>query len=178
MQIEIVGKEGFKPTEAIIDYVERRLEKPISLFNENLITSVRVTLKKQKSISKVEVTMYCKGITLRSEVSDPDMYKAIDKTNDKLVSQVRKHKTRITDKFARQGIKEVYNQELFDSKDEVIKKLVRRKLYVLNPMSVSDALLEMEMMGHDFYVFLNEETNHVNVCYIRSDGDYALIETR
>ena len=100
MRIEIVGKNGFVPTKAIENYVRKRLQKPISLFKPEWILSVRVVLKQYPGKYKVEVTMPCKGITLRSEVTDSDMYRAIDKTNDKLVAQVRKHKEKLTKHLA------------------------------------------------------------------------------
>lgn len=180
MRIEIVGKGGYVPSITVKDYIEKRLAKPIKMFNPELILSVTVVLKSYSNTNKVEVTMPCKGITIRSETSDPDMLRAIDLTSDKMVTQIRKHKTKLKDHFQRQGIKEIYTdvfEEDIKIKQAVAKKLSKRKNFHLMPMSVNEALLEMEMVDHDFYVFLNEETNQVNVCYKRKDGDYALIET-
>ncbi len=181
MKFEIIGKNGFVPTEAIEAYVKKRLNKPIGMFNPEWILSVRVVLKLYKDRGKVEVTMPCKGITLRSEASDPDMYRAIDKTSDKLVSQIRKHKTKLKNHMAKKGIKDIYAESFVIDPEQQAKeqaqKLVKSKKYDLVPQTVDEAILEMEMMGHDFYLFLNKETNKVNVCYIREDGDYAVIET-
>lgn len=180
MHIEIVGKDGYVVSETVKDYLYKRLAKPIKMFNPELILSITVVLKSYSNTNKVEVTMPCKGITIRSETSDPDMLRAIDFTVDKMVAQIRKHKTKLKDHFKKQGIKEIYTEAFIDNKsvkEEVGKKLSKRKNYHLLPMSVNEAILEMEMVDHDFYVFLNEETNQVNVCYRRKDGDYALIET-
>lgn len=183
MRIDIVGKNGFVVSKPVEDYLRKRLAKPIDIFSPELILSVKVVLKQYPGKNKVEVTMPCKGITIRAEASDPDMYRAIDMTADKLVTQVRKHKTKLRDHFKRQGAKDIYSPE-FSQEEEMLaqeqlsKKLVKRKMFHLLPLTVNEALLEMEMMGHDFYVFLNRETNQINVCYIRKDGNYALIETK
>lgn len=182
MHIEILGKNGYVPTKSVEDYVKKRLAKPIGIFSPELIIKVTVVLKSYPSTNKVEVTMPSKGITFRSEARDEDMLKAIDMTSDKLVTQIRRHNRKLKDHFNKLGIKEIYAQDDFFEderviKKEAVKKLVKRKRYHLLPMTVDEALLEMEMVDHDFYVFLNEQTNQVNVCYRRDDGDYALIET-
>lgn len=182
MNIEILGKDGYVPGKSVEDYVRRRLSKPIGIFEPELILSVTVVLKSYSNTNKVEVTMPSKGITFRSEASDPDMFKAIDMTSDKLVTQIRKHNRKLKNHFNKQGIKDIYAEQDFFEDEEVIKKeaakkLVKTKRYHLLPMTTDEALLEMEMVDHDFYVFLNEETNQVNVCYRRDDGHYALIET-
>ncbi len=182
MRIEIVGKNGYVPTKAVEDYVRKRLAKPINIFNPELILSVTVVLKEYPNTTKVEVTMPSKGITFRSEANDPDMLRAIDMTSDKLVAQIRKHNKKLKSHFHKQGIKDIYAQQDYVEDEEQLKqqaskKLVKTKQYHLIPMSVDEALLEMEMVDHDFYVFLNEKTMAVNVCYRRRDGDYAVIET-
>lgn len=182
MRIEILGKDGYIAGKSVENYVKKRLAKPIGIFSSELILSVTVVLKSYSNTNKVEVTMPTKGITFRSEAKDPDMYRAIDMTSDKLVTQIRKHNRKLKDHFNKQGLKNIYAEhDIFEDekliKQEASKKLVKSKRYHLMPMTVDEALLEMEMVDHDFYVFLNEETNQVNVCYRRDDGDYALIET-
>lgn len=182
MRIEIVGKGGFKVGPKVEEYLKRRLAKPIEIFSPDLILSVNVAFKKYSSTNKIEVTMPCKGITIRAEAKDPDIYRAIDMVSDRLVTQIRKHKTKLKDHFQKQGLKSIYSAEFTQEEEkqaqkQMSKKLVKRKMFHLLPLTVNEALLEMEMMGHDFYVFLNSETNQINVCYIRNDGDYALIET-
>ncbi|MFA5719578.1 MAG: ribosome-associated translation inhibitor RaiA [Acholeplasmataceae bacterium] len=183
MRYEIIGKNGYNPTEAVENYVKKRLKKVISAFNPNWVLSVRVVLKTYKDHAKVEVTIPGKGITLRSESADADMYRAIDKTSDKLMAQVRKHRDKLTDHLAKKGIKDLYSKEFLEDTEDIAKEvlsheIVRNKEVELSPMSVNQAMIEMEMIGHDFYVFLNEETKKVNVIYIREDGDYAVIETK
>lgn len=182
MRYEILGKNGYVPTRQVETYVKKRLEKVISFFNPQWVIGVRVVLKEYKDHSKVEVTIPCKGITLRSEVSDPDIYRAIDKTSDKLIAQVRKYKDKLSNHLAKKGIKDIYSKEFNEDTEAIVKEvlaghLVKSKQLELKPMSVEQALIEMEMMGHDFYIFLNEMTNKVSVVYLREDGDFAVIET-
>lgn len=181
MRFEIIGKNGYVPTKKEEEYIKKRLEKPINVFNPDWILSVTVVLKQYKDRSKVEVTIPGKGITLRSEASEADMFRAIDKTRDKLMTQIRRHKTKLTNHLAKKGVKDIY-ADTFEvtpelEAEERAKKIVKSKKFTLTPMTVDQAIVEMEMTGHDFYVFLNKETDKVNVCYIREDGNYAIIET-
>lgn len=181
MKYDIIGKNGFEPTEAIKNYVIKRMNKVVSFFDPKLILDVRVVLKVYKDHHKVEVTVPAKGIILRSETSDQDMYTAIDKSVDKLISQIRKHKEKLKAHLTKKGNAKVFSD---DFETEAIEKeilastVVKNKEVKLEPMTVEEALMEMEMSGHDFYVFLNQATNRVNVAYIREDGDYAVIETK
>jgi len=181
MKYDIIGKNGFEPTEAIKNYVIKRMNKVVSFFDPALILDVRVVLKVYKDHHKVEVTVPAKGIVLRSETSDQDMYTAIDKSVDKLISQIKKHKEKLKAHLTKKGNSKVYSD---DFETEALEKeilagtVVKNKELKLEPMSVDEALVEMEMSGHDFYVFLNASTNKVNVAYIREDGDYAVIETK
>jgi len=181
MKYDIIGKNGFEPTEAIKNYCQKRLNKVVSFFDTELIHEVRVVLKVYKDHHKVEVTIPAKGIILRAEVSDQDMYTAIDKSVDKLVAQIKKHKDKLKSHLIKQGLKKVYSEEFETEsieKELLASQLVKNKEVKLQAMSVDQALIEMEMSGHDFYVFLNEATNQVNVAYIREDGDYAVIATK
>lgn len=181
MKFEIIGKNGYVPSQKEEAYLKKRLEKPIKMFNPEWILSVTVILKEYKDKCKVEVTIPGRGITLRSEASDVDMLRAIDKTRDKLMTQIRKHKTKLSNHLAKKGVKDIYAESFeVDSEleaQERAKKIVKNKQFTLTPMTVDQAIVEMEMTGHDFYVFLNKETGKVNVCYIREDGNYAVIET-
>src|SRR5690554_2089255 len=183
MRFEIIGKNNYVVTKAIEDYVHKRLDKVFNSLHENWVISARVLLKQYRDHGKVEVTIPCKGITLRSEASGPDMYSSIDKTVDKLLSQVRKHKEKLTNHLAKKGIKDIYSKQFLKdteviSKEVLAQELVKSKEIELTPLTIDEAIIEMEMMGHDFYIFINKETNRVNVCYLRSDGDYAVIETK
>ena len=180
MKFEILGKNGFVPTDAIKAYAEKRFNKVVSFFGPEVISEVRVVCKVYKDHHKIEVTIPAKGTVLRAEVSDPDMYAAIDKANDKLVSQIRRHKDKLKNNLEKEGIKQAYSQE-FDAesleKEIIASQLVKNKKVQLKPMTSQEAIAAMELSGHDFYIFLDQESNHTHVVYRRHDGDYAIIET-
>lgn len=181
IMIEIIGKNGFVPTEAIKQYAEKRLSKIESMFSDDAINRIRVVTKVYSNHHKVEVTVYAVGQTIRAEVSDPDMYAAIDKSIDKLAVQVRKHREKLQAHFEKEGIADGFSTE-FDAesleKELKASTLVKNKVVELAPMTVDDAITAMELAGHDFYVFLDSETNKTNVVYKRQDGDYAVLETQ
>ncbi|MBN3490710.1 ribosome-associated translation inhibitor RaiA [Acholeplasma equirhinis] len=178
MRYEIIGKNGFQPTESINAYIEKRLNKIISLFDARSIDNVRVVLSVYKTFSKVEVTIPAPYVLLRSEVKDPDMYAAIDKSVDKLSQQIRKHKTKIRHHFEKGGKNPAFSKE-FDAEamDKEVKasSLVKQKKFAIKPMSVDDAIAQMELSGHDFFIFLDLETFDPQIVYRREDGDYAVI---
>ncbi|MFH0766975.1 MAG: ribosome-associated translation inhibitor RaiA [Bacillota bacterium] len=180
MKFEVLGKNGFVPTDAIKDYAEKRFNKVVSFFGPEVVSEVRVVCKVYKDHTKIEVTIPAKGTVLRAEVADVDMYAAIDKANDKLVAQIRRHKDKLKHNLEKDGIKQAYSNE-FDAesleKDILASQLVKNKKVDLTPMTSQEAIAAMELSGHDFYVFLDKETSRTNVVYRRDDGDYAIIET-
>lgn len=180
MLIEIVGKNNFEPSEAIKKYAENKLQKVVRLFGEGTISKIRVVTKVYSDRHKVEITVYAKKDLIRAEVSEPDMYAAIDLSIDKLVGQVKRNRDRIKNHLEKKGIKEVYSQE-FDAealeKELKASTLVKNKVVELVPMSKEEAILQMELSDHDFYVFLDSATMKTNVLYKRKDGDYAIIQT-
>lgn len=178
---EIIGKNGFVPTEAIKQYAIKRLSKVESLFSDEAINRIRVVTKVYSNHHKVEVTVYATGQIIRSEVSDQDMYVAIDKSIDKLVAQVRKHRDKLKAHFEKEGISQGFSNE-FDAesleKELVATQLVKNKVIDLKPMTLDEAITEMQLQGYDFFVFLDEETDKTNVVYQREDGDFAVLETK
>ncbi len=181
MKFEVLGKNGFNPTDAIKAYAQKRFEKVVSFFGPEVVDEIRVVCKVYKDHHKVEVNVFSGKTIVRAEVSDEDMYAAIDKANDKLVSQIRKHKDKLKNHLEKEGIKQAYSQE-FDAeqleKDILAAQLVKNKKIDLRPMTSEEAISAMELAGHDFYVFLDQETRKTNVVYRRDDGDYAIIETQ
>jgi putative sigma-54 modulation protein len=180
MKFEVVGKNGFAPTNAIKLYAEKKLNKVVSFFGPEVISEVRVVCKVYKDHHKVEVTIPAKGTVLRAEVADIDMYAAIDRASDKLVAQIRRHKDKLKHNLEKEGIKQAYSNE-FDAesleKDILASQLVKNKKVELVPMTSHEAIAAMELSGHDFYVYLDKGTDRTNVVYRRDDGDYAIIET-
>lgn len=180
MIIEIIGKNNFQPSDAIKKYAEDKLKKVINLFGDDTISKIRVLTKVYPSHHKVEITVFATKQLIRSEVSDPDMYAAIDLSIDKLVGQLKRNRERVRSHLEKTGLKDVFSQE-FDAlaleKELKAKQLVKNKKIDLFPMTKEEAILQMELLGHDFYVFLDKESEKTNVLYLRNDGDYAVIET-
>ena len=171
MKIEIVGKNGFTPSDANKEYAIKKLGKLEGLLSDYDNVSARVVCKVYKAYHKVEVTIPSKNIILRAEVMDADIYAALDGAIDKLVNQVRKYNDKIKDKLGKQSIRQMGEEPKAQS------KIVRAKNVDLEPMTAEEAIDQMELLGHDFFVFLDKETRKTNVVYLRTDGDYAVIET-
>jgi len=172
MKVEIVGKNGFNPSDANKDYAVKKLGKLEGLLQDYDNISARVVCKVYKTYHKVEVTIPSKNIILRAEVTEADIYAAIDLVVDKLVKQVRRYNDKTKDKLGRQGIRSV--EEEAAPRNE---KIVRDKQVNLEPMTADEALDQMELLGHDFFIYLDKATRKTNVIYLREDGDYAIIET-
>ena len=125
----------------------------------------------------VEVTIPFNGVVIRAEESTDDMYASIDKVLDKLERQIHKHRTKLEKKIKSGAFK--YEKPLFSSEielDERTPKVVKTKRFAVKPMSIEEAILQMELLDHDFFVFTNASTDEVNVLYTRKDGNYGLIE--
>src|SRR5690554_3401421 len=126
---------------------------------------------------KVEVTAGIAGLILRAEEVTDDMYASIDQVVDKLERQIAKYKTRINRKARQGGILKVNNgQALPEEEEEEELAVVRTKRFLVKPMPVEEAILQMNLLGHDFYLFANAENDEINVIYRRKDGSYGLIE--
>lgn len=170
MRIEIVGKNGFSPSEANKDYAVEKLSKLEKYIDDYANVSARVVCKVYKSHHKVEVTIPTKNIILRAEVTEDDVYAAIDGAIDKLVKQIRRYNDKVKDKLGKTSIR---TQEVSEKPSEI----VREKKLELEPMTSEEALDQMELLGHDFFVYLDKETKKTNIIYLRADGEYAILET-
>lgn len=181
MNIEVVGKNGLTITPAIETYAIDKMNKLERFFNHRDELKVRVLCKVYKDHHKVEVTIPSKHFTLRTEVADQNVYSAIDISVDKLERQIKKFKDKVNRILhEREGIDEFFNSEAQTAaleKEYIAKNIVRSKSLKLKPMSVEEAIDQLEMVGHDFFIFLDEVKKTVSVIYVRGDGDYALIET-
>jgi putative sigma-54 modulation protein len=128
----------------------------------------------------VEVTIALSGLLLRAEERQEDMYASIDLVVDKLERQIRKHKTKVNRKVLKEGglrglfVDNVSPAE--EPEDEEELQVVRTKRFTMKPMDVEEAILQMNLLGHNFFVFANMDTNEINVVYRRDDGKYGLIE--
>ena len=163
-------------TDAIKDYTEAKLGKLEKYFKDDEITANVLTRVRGNS-QIVEVTIPTNKFVLRSEEENEDLYAAIDLVSDKLERQIRKNKTRLN-RNVKENVKE-FNFD-FDIKDEeeANEKIVKRKKIETKPMDEEEAILEMELLGHNFFVYKDMDTNNTCVLYKRKDGNYGLIETK
>lgn len=175
--------ENIEVTPAIRDYVINKVQKIEKFFNEGVNASANVNLKVYNDKkTKVEVTIPLKNLTLRAEERHEDMYAGIDLIVDKLERQIRKHKTKVNRKLRDcEGVGVYFANNVApnnndSSKDEDF-EIVRTKQFDLKPMDEDEAILQMNLLGHDFYVYTDAETNNTNIVYRRKDGKYGLIET-
>lgn len=173
MKVEIVGKNGFTPSDANKEYALKKLAKLEGLIQDYDNVNARVVCKVYKAFHKVEVTIPTKNIILRAEIQEIDVYAAIDGAVDKLVSQVKRYNDRMKDKLGKKGIRstEVLSHDHGDD------RVVRGKNVELEPMTSEEAIDQMELLGHDFFIYLDKQTRKTNVVYLREDGGYAIIET-
>ncbi len=163
-------------TDAIRDYTEEKLSKLEKYFKEDDITA-NVLTKVRGNSQIVEVTIPTSKFVLRSEEENEDLYAAIDLVSDKLERQIRKNKTRLN-RNVKDNVKEFnFDYSLEDDEDEAEEKIVKRKNIEMKPMDEEEAILEMELLGHNFFVYKDMDTNNTCVLYKRKDGDYGLIET-
>ena len=174
MRYTITGR-NIEVTPGLKAAVEKKIGKLEHFFTPD--TEVFVALSAQKDIQKIEVTIPVKGNTIRAEESSTDMYVSIDLVEEIIERQIGRYRKKIIDKkqaalsFSQNFIEE---EEEVPYDDEI--QIVKTKKFAVKPVNPEEACLQMEMLGHNFYVFLNSETDQVNVVYKRKNGTYGLIE--
>lgn len=172
MRIKITGR-NIELTEGLKAAVGDKLNKLEKYFTPD--TEVNVTLSVEKERQKVEVTIPMKGSYIRSEQVSSDMYVSIDLVEEVIERQLRKYKNKIVDKQqAAANFQKAYLDKDYDEDEEV--KIIRTKKFGIKPMYPEDACVQMELLGHNFFVFYNAETEQVNVVYKRKGNTYGLIE--
>lgn len=179
MKFNIRG-ENLKVTEAIREYVEKKIGKLEKYFESVQTSEVHVNLSVYNNKQRIEVTIPMTSLLLRAEEEHTDLYAAIDLVVDKLERQIRKYKTKINRKSRQNGIPKYIGGNLaeqadvFEEIDEM--EIVKTKRFDLKPMDPEEAVLQMDMLGHAFYVFQHAVSGETNVVYRRKDGKYGLIE--
>lgn len=178
-----VRGENIEVTDALKSYVEKRLEKLEKYFEieSDVIAHVNLKVYSEKS-SKVEVTIHLPYLVLRAEDTTDDMYKSIDFVSEKLERQIRKYKTRINRKSRERGMRDFfYDTDVVSgaTEEKAVNgfDIVRNKHLNLKPMDAEEAILQMNMLGHNFFIFEDADTNGTSIVYRRNDGRYGLIET-
>lgn len=175
MNFEIIGK-NVRVDEDLRLRVEDKLNKYGRYFNSEI--TAFVTFSQLKNLQVVEITIPLKnGAVIRAEEESFDMMTSIDKAVDKLDRQIRKHKTALRKRYQTHDSIRFEEIPEIEEKEEVEEiKIMRTKNFPVKPMSPDEAIMQMELVGHDFFVFLNAETDEVNVVYRRKNGGYGLIE--
>ena len=175
MKIKIFGK-NIEVTEGIKGAVEEKLGKLDKYFSEE--TKADVTLSVNRNDQKVEVTIPVKGVIIRAEEVSEYMYASIDMVEETIERQLVKYKNKLVDKKKsyRDNFTNDYIEADYEDEDEDAVKIVRTKSFGIKPMDAEEACIQMELLGHNFFVFLNAETDEVNVVYKRKGGTFGLIE--
>ena len=159
-------------TPALRDYVEKRVGKVTRYFND--VGDIAVLLSVSKERQKVEVTVPVQGVLLRGQEVTSNMYTSIDRAIDLIERQIRKNKTRLEKKL-RGGAFDAPSASAPETEEQEI-RIVKSKKHALKPMSPEEAVLQMNLLGHEFFVFHNDETDKIDIVYKRKDGNYGLIE--
>lgn len=174
MKFIIIGK-NIDVTPGLKEAVESKLGKLERYFTPD--TEIHVTLSVQREHQKIEVTIPVKGEIIRSEQVSNDMYVSIDLVEEVIERQLRKYKNKLIARH-QEGVN--FKQEFFENDEDTAEedeiKIVRTKRFGIKPMYPEDACVQMELLGHDFFVFCNAETDEVNVVYRRKNGTFGLIE--
>ncbi|PMB15099.1 ribosome hibernation-promoting factor, HPF/YfiA family [Fischerella thermalis] len=188
MKLVIHGK-NIEITDAIREYVHQKIEKAVSHF-QNITNEVDVHLSVARNPrinpkQAAEVTIYANGNVIRAEESSENLYASIDLVADKIARQLRKYKERRHDKktHAQTSIEGVVQQTVVtdligNRAPELPEEVVRTKYFAMPPMTVTEALEQLQLVGHDFYMFRNSETGEINVIYERNHGGYGVIQPR
>lgn len=171
MKITIIGRKC-SPRESFKERVERKLSKIERLFGEN--AEVKVTATVEKTTQIVEITVYKNGMIFRAEENAENLDDAFDACLESLIRQIRKNKTKLEKKLHTSAFSEMIGLE--SVAEEIDFDIVRTKTVSLKPQDVDEAILQMNMVGHQFYMFLNSATEKVNVVYVRKDGGYGVLE--
>ncbi|SDH20171.1 SSU ribosomal protein S30P /sigma 54 modulation protein [Alteribacillus persepolensis] len=192
MEYNIRG-ENLEVTPALKNYVEKKVGKLERYFDTTPSADVHVKMQVHNSEHIIEVTVPMSQLLLRAEETHTDMYAAIDLVVEKLERQIRKHKTKVNRKLRQNGsVKYMFKDNIEDLNEEIVNgelkngefpgddiddyEIVRTKRFNLKPMDTEEAILQMDMLGHNFFVFSNAVNGDTNVVYRRKDGRYGLIE--
>lgn len=170
MKITITGRKvSVRPTFA--ERTEKKLAKLDKFFDAD--AAADVTVSPERNLLRVEITIRCNGMVFRAEDTAQDACEAVDRLIDVLLRQIRKNKTRLEKRLRMDGFTEEF---LSDAVEEEKFHVVRSKSFPVKPLDVEEAILQMNMSGHQFFMFRNMDSGEINVVYRRNNGDYGLLE--
>lgn len=170
MQLSVKGR-NLEVTDALRSYAEEKLRRLTKYFENIVTTNVVLSLEKHRQIA--EVTLRVRDLTIRAEESTEDLYSSIDLVVEKLERQILRYKERIAAHVTRAASR---GERGASATAEGESRLVKTKRFAVKPAEVDEAIMQMDLLGHNFYVFRNARTDEVNVVYRRRDGHYGLIE--
>lgn len=168
----IISGKNIEVTEGLRQTVEEKIGKLARYFNES--TEIIVTMSVEKDRQKIEVTIPMKGNIIRAEQVSNDMYVSIDLVEEIIERQLRKYKTKIIDRKQSGGFNQDFIDDDIDEEESI--NIIRTKRFAMKPMDAEEACVQMELLGHNFYVFRNADTDEVNVVYKRKGNTYGVIE--
>ncbi len=171
MKYTISGK-NITVTDGLKDNIIEKIGKLERYFSED--TEAQITLSVQKNRQKIEVTIPVKGGLIRAEETSTDMYTSIDLVEETIERQLKRYRKKLTDHHNAGQFSSSFADEAADEDDGI--QIVRTKKFGIKPMDPEEACLQMELLGHSFYVFSNSETDEINVVYKRKNGTFGLIE--
>lgn len=177
MEILIRG-DKIKVTDAIKNYVEGKISKLDKYFDDPASIKGNAIIRVKDNNQIIEITIPTNKFTLRAEEKNDDLYAAIDLVVDKLERQIRKNKTKLQSKKIKEKMSKSFMLEAIESEDDDNEgKIVKRKKVEVKPMSEEEAILQMELLEHQFYIFKDSETDKIAVVYQRKEGNYGIIES-
>ena len=177
MKFTIIGRKN-TVTDKKRDYIEKKLSKLDKFFEGE--TEARVVIGTIKDLEYIEASVYAGGMIYRAEVSDTDVLTATDRLVDVIERQIRKNKTKLAKRLKvadNWGDALISGNQYTEGEDNGEFEIVKKKRFQVKPMSVEEAILQMNLLSHNFFVFINQDTDEMNVVYKRNDGKYALIES-
>lgn len=176
MEIIIHG-DKIKVTDAMKDYIEEKLGRLNKYLENSDDVRANVIVKVKGHLQTMEITIPLKSFILRSEETQEDFYAAVDKTIDKLERQIRKNKTRLMSRNSKPSFDFNFEMIEVEKEEKEDNKIVKRKTIEVKPMDEEEAILQMELLGHQFYMYKDADTNKPAVVYKRNDGNYGVIES-
>ncbi|HIT85426.1 MAG TPA: ribosome-associated translation inhibitor RaiA [Candidatus Ornithomonoglobus intestinigallinarum] len=177
MKFTIIGRK-IEVTDKVRAYVEKKLSKLDKFFRDE--SEARVVLGTIKDNDYIEASIYAGGMIYRAEVSDADILAAIDKIVDIIERQIRKNKTRLAKRIKKDAALDdvlISGSNYTEGEDKGEFEVVKTKRFIIKPMSTDEAILQMNLLGHSFFIYKNMDTNEMNIVYKRKDKKYAVIES-
>ncbi|GGJ13756.1 ribosome-associated translation inhibitor RaiA [Alicyclobacillus cellulosilyticus] len=185
MNIHVRG-DHLEVTDALRDYVARKIGRLERYFDAPPEKDVSVTMWIERGRHRIEVMLQVHGVLFRAEEESNDMYASVDLVVDKLEQQIHRYKDKLNQRFRAKGLRTRIRTDAEkdvalaagagDEKPSLAERVVRVKRFPMKPMSVEEAVMQMELLGHDFFVFTNADSDELNVVYRRKDGNFGLIE--